>query len=89
MTEERDREVDALPVADGEIRARLGLAGEVELLQQLLRGGGRVTGSEAGDEESYYQVEVTRQDGTQVDVQLNRDFQVVDSSADREDAGGR
>src|SRR3954468_7876665 len=29
-------------------------------------GGGRVTGTEVGDEESYYQVEVTRPDGSQV-----------------------
>jgi uncharacterized membrane protein YkoI len=52
-------------------------------------GGGRVTGSEVRDEESYYQVEVTKGDGSQVDVQLNRNFDVVDSSADREDSGGR
>jgi uncharacterized membrane protein YkoI len=45
-------------------------------------GGGRVTDSEAGDEESYYEVEVTRPDGTQVDVQLNRDFEVVGSEGD-------
>jgi uncharacterized membrane protein YkoI len=50
-------------------------------------GGGRVTGTEVGDEESYYEVEVTRDDGSQVDVQLDRSFQVVDSSADREHAG--
>jgi uncharacterized membrane protein YkoI len=45
-------------------------------------GGGRVTETEAGDEESYYEVEVTRGDGSQVDVQLNRDFEVVDSEGD-------
>jgi uncharacterized membrane protein YkoI len=39
--------------------------------------GGRVTGTEVGDEESYYEVEVTLEDGTQVDVQLDEDFTVV------------
>jgi len=45
-------------------------------------GGGQVTDTEVGDEESYYEVEVTRQDGSQVDVQLDRDFAVVGASAD-------
>jgi uncharacterized membrane protein YkoI len=45
-------------------------------------GGGRVTETEAGDEESYYEVEVTRADGSQVDVQLTRDFEVVGSEGD-------
>ncbi len=43
---------------------------------------GEVTETEVGDEESYYEVEVTRPDGSQVDVQLDRDFKVVSSSAD-------
>jgi hypothetical protein len=47
-------------------------------------GGGQVTETEVGDEESYYEVEVTRSDGSQVDVQLDRDFNVVGASADRE-----
>ena len=41
-----------------------------------------MTGSEVGDEESYYQVEVTRDDGSQVDVQLDRNFTVVGSKTD-------
>jgi uncharacterized membrane protein YkoI len=45
---------------------------------------GRVTGTEAGDEESYYEVEVTRPDGSQVDVQLDREFRVVSSATDDE-----
>jgi hypothetical protein len=45
-------------------------------------GGGRVTETEVGDEESRYEVEVTRADGSQVDVQLNRDFDVVGSEGD-------
>ena len=49
-------------------------------------GGGRVTGTEVGDEESYYEVEVTLDDGRQVDVQLDRSFDVVGSDADRDSA---
>jgi uncharacterized membrane protein YkoI len=45
-------------------------------------GGGRVTETESGDEESFYEVEVTRGDGSQVDVQLNRNFEVVGSEGD-------
>jgi hypothetical protein len=45
-------------------------------------GSGRVTETEVGDEDSYYEVEVTLDDGSQVDVQLDRNFQVVSSSAD-------
>ena len=45
-------------------------------------GGGTVTGTEVGDEESYYEVEVTKADGSQVDVQLNDNFLVVDSKTD-------
>ena len=47
-------------------------------------GGGRVTGTEVGDEESYYEVEVTRDDGSQVDVQLDENFAVVGSKVDSE-----
>lgn len=48
-------------------------------------GQGRVTGTEVGDEESFYEVEVTLDDGTEVDVQLDADFQVVGSEADKAD----
>ena len=47
--------------------------------------GGRVTETEAGDEESAYEVEVTLDDGTQVDVQLDESFEVVGD--EREGAG--
>jgi hypothetical protein len=50
-------------------------------------GGGKVTGTEVGDEESYYEVEVTLADGSQVDVQLDKSFNVVGSDADRDGAG--
>ena len=49
-------------------------------------GGGRVTDTEVGDEESYYEVEVTLPDGRQVDVQLDEDFTVVGSESDQEDS---
>jgi hypothetical protein len=54
-------------------------------------GGGRVTGTEVGDEESYYEVEVTLDDGRQVDVQLDENFVAVGQSADvpnSDDDGG-
>ena len=35
-----------------------------------------------GDEESYYEVEVTLDDGTQVDVQLDQSFKVVGGETD-------
>ena len=45
-------------------------------------GGGTVTGTEVGDEESYYEVEVTLDDGTQIDVQLDKRFHVVGDARD-------
>jgi uncharacterized membrane protein YkoI len=51
-------------------------------------GGGRVTGTEVGDEESYYEVEVTLDDGSQVDVQLDEEFRVVGDERDGNDDGG-
>jgi uncharacterized membrane protein YkoI len=50
-------------------------------------GGGRVTGTEIGDEESYYEVEVTLDSGRQVDVQLDKGFNIVSSEGDREGSG--
>ena len=43
---------------------------------------GTVTETEVGDEESRYEVEVTLDDGSQVDVQLDGDFNVVGSETD-------
>lgn len=43
-------------------------------------GEGQVTGTEVGDEESYYEVEVTLPDGTEVDVQLDESFHVVETN---------
>ena len=45
-------------------------------------GGGKVTGTEAGDEEGAYEVEVTRSDGSQVDVHLDDRFNVLNEVDD-------
>jgi uncharacterized membrane protein YkoI len=50
-------------------------------------GGGRVTGTEVEDEEGYYEVEVTRDDGSQTDVHLDRGFNVLGAAADGEGDG--
>ena len=47
-------------------------------------GEGSVTQTEVDDEESYYEVEVKLDDGSSVDVQLDRGFNVVSSKADSE-----
>ena len=53
-------------------------------------GEGTVSETETGDEESYYEVEVTLDDGSEVDVQLDRDFNVVGDEVDggEEDEAG-
>ena len=45
-------------------------------------GGGEVTETEVGDEEGFYEVEVTRADGSQVDVHLDRGFDVLGIEGD-------
>lgn len=50
-------------------------------------GEGRVTETEVGDEESMYEVEVTLDDGSQVDVGLDEAFEVVSAEADEEEPG--
>ncbi|HEY0950785.1 PepSY domain-containing protein [Nocardioides sp.] len=48
-------------------------------------GGGTVTATEIDDEESKYEVEVTLEDGTQVDVQLDEHYHVVGTESDGTD----
>jgi uncharacterized membrane protein YkoI len=48
---------------------------------------GRVTETEVGDEEGYFEVEVTRPDGRQVDVHLDRDFRVLGAEGDGNEVG--
>ena len=45
-------------------------------------GGGRVTETEVNDEDSKYEVEVTMDDGSQIDVQLDANFHVVSTKDD-------
>ena len=45
-------------------------------------GSGRVSATEIRDEEGYYEVEVTRPNGGQVDVHLDRGFRVLDLQGD-------
>lgn len=52
-------------------------------------GGGRVSDTEVGDEDGYYEVEVTLDGGRQVDVALDRDFTALGTDVDHEDPGGR
>jgi uncharacterized membrane protein YkoI len=49
-------------------------------------GGGTVTDSEVGDEEGYYEVEVTMADGTEVDVHLDENFKVIGSASDSDES---
>jgi hypothetical protein len=48
-------------------------------------GGGKVTATEVGDEESRCEVEVTLANGRQVDVQLDDSFKVVGAESDGRD----
>lgn len=52
-------------------------------------GGGTVTGTETGDDDgAFYEIEVRKEDGTQVDVHLDRSFAVVSTEADDPDHDG-
>ena len=51
-------------------------------------GSGRVTQTEAADEEGAYEVEVTKADGSQVDVHLDKRFAVIDAKADQQQPAG-
>lgn len=50
-------------------------------------GGGRVSATEIQDEEGYYEIEVRRGDGSQVDVHLDRNFNVLDAESDSSGSG--
>jgi len=49
-------------------------------------GGGKVTDSERDDDTGGYEVEVTKADGSEIDVQLDEQFQLLATDQDREDA---
>ncbi len=48
-------------------------------------GSGKVTETEVNDEEAYYEIEITKPDGSQVDVAVDEDFNVVGQEVDGED----
>jgi uncharacterized membrane protein YkoI len=50
---------------------------------------GHVTGTEVGDEEGYYEVEITKDNGSQVDVHLDKNFNVLGTPADNEGQDGQ
>jgi hypothetical protein len=50
-------------------------------------GGGRVTGTEVGDEEGFYEVEVTLEDGSHVDVHLDESFRVLGQEGPEREGG--
>ena len=52
-------------------------------------GEGRVTETEVGDEDGYYEVEVTLTGGRQVDVHLDKSFNVISTHADADNPGDR
>ena len=49
--------------------------------------GGTVTEADSGDDGAAYDVEIRLDDGTQVDVQLDRDFAVIAGAADDDSSG--
>jgi uncharacterized membrane protein YkoI len=52
-------------------------------------GGGTVTGTETGDDDgAVYEIEITKEDGTQVDVHLDRSFSVISTEDDDRDDDG-
>ncbi|HET6919164.1 MAG TPA: hypothetical protein VFI46_06830 [Jiangellaceae bacterium] len=51
-------------------------------------GGGRVAGTEVGDEEGFYEVEVILDNGSQVDVHLDEGFNVISGGGDDESEAG-
>ena len=75
---EDQNEAPDTPIAERD----LGRASDAALAHT---GEGTVSGTEVDDEESYYEVEVTLDDGSQVDVQLDEDFNVVASKTDSGD----
>jgi len=50
-------------------------------------GSGTVTETEVDDEDAYYEIEITKADGTQVDVAVNENFVVVGQETDDENEG--
>lgn len=79
LTTDDDTDDRPIPAADRERADKAALAET---------GGGTVTDTELDDEQSRYEVEVTLDDGNQVDVQLDEDFDVVSTETDGPDGDG-
>jgi uncharacterized membrane protein YkoI len=79
--DDEDRSVER-PTTGG----ALDRAGKVALDQV---GSGRVSETEVDDEEGVYEIEITKGDGSQVDVHLGRDFNVLGPAADDDERGDR
>ena len=47
-------------------------------------GEGKVTDTEVGDEEGYYEIEITLDNGNEVDVHLDKDFKVLSKETDND-----
>ncbi|MCZ2820903.1 hypothetical protein O2V63_11235 [Modestobacter sp. VKM Ac-2977] len=81
----------AVNADNGDDRPDVALTGDV--LEQASEAalahldGGQVTDTEVGDEEGQYEVEVTLEDGTEVDVHLDEDFTVLGDERDDDGAG--
>ena len=78
--QESDRGGDKAEKPDKPIRGQALQRAKAVALQAT--GGGKVTDTEVGDEEGAYEVEVTRADGSQVDVHLDKRFNVLNQSSD-------
>jgi uncharacterized membrane protein YkoI len=52
-------------------------------------GGGTVTETEVGDDGAAYSVEVRRNDGSQVEINLNESFEVIGTERDDDGAGDK
>ena len=70
------------PVADPDVAISGDALASASAAALAAVGGGTVTQTEVGDEESYYEVEVTFADGHQVDVQLDENFALVTTIPD-------
>ena len=79
-----DAEEDALEGPDEPITGEALQRASEAALQDT--GEGRVTDTEVGDEEGYYEIEITLDDGRQVDVHLNENFEVLSQVEDEEEA---
>jgi hypothetical protein len=76
----------AAPFADSEAPITGDALGRASAAALAHTGGGTVTDTEVGDEEGYYEVEVTLDDGRQVDVHLGADFAVLGQEAEDADS---